>query len=65
MHNVKCPNIFKILAVFTPQRVEAFKKKKSLRDIPANIYLFKINRKARTWCEKCSKLTIKIPERRH
>ena len=32
---------------------------------PANIYLFKVNnRDIRKRCEICSKLTIKIPERR-
>ena len=34
-------------------------------DNPANIYLFKVNNKnTRKWCEICSKLTIKRPERR-
>ena len=34
--------------------------------IPAEIYLLKVNnRKTRTRCEICSKLTIKIPEWRH
>ena len=33
---------------------------------PANIYLSKVyNRIARKRCEICSKLTIKVPERRH
>ena len=33
---------------------------------PAGIYLLKVNnRNTRTRCEICSKLTIKIPERRH
>ena len=33
---------------------------------PANIYLLKFNNKnTRRRCEKCSKLTIKTPERRH
>ena len=33
---------------------------------PAGIYLFKVNnRNTRARCEICSKLTIKIPERRH
>ena len=33
---------------------------------PANIYLFKINkRNIRKNCDICSKLTIKTPERRH
>ena len=33
---------------------------------PAGIYLFKVNnRNTRTRCEICSKLTIKIPERRY
>ena len=32
---------------------------------PANIYFFKVNnRNTRKSCEICSKLTIKIPERR-
>ena len=35
-------------------------------DIPTGIYLLKVNnRNTRTRCEICSKLTIKIPERRH
>ena len=34
--------------------------------IPAGIYLLKVNnRNTRARCEACSKLTIKIPERRH
>ena len=34
--------------------------------IPAVNYMFKVNnRNTRTNCEICSKLTIKIPERRH
>ena len=33
---------------------------------PAGIYLLKVNnRSTRTRCERCSKLTIKIPERHH
>ena len=37
-----------------------------LVDFPAEIYLLKFNNKnTRTRCEICSKLTIKIPERRH
>ena len=33
---------------------------------PAGIYLLKLNnRNTRTRCEMCSKLTLKIPERRH
>ena len=37
-----------------------------LRSYPANIYLLKVNnRNIRTWCEICSKLTIKTPERHH
>ena len=33
---------------------------------PAGIYLLKVNnRNTRTRCKICSKLTIKIPERRH
>ena len=33
--------------------------------IPADNYIFKVNnRNTRTKCEICSKLTIKIPERR-
>ena len=33
---------------------------------PIRIYLFKVNNgNSRTMCEICSKLTIKIPERRH
>ena len=32
---------------------------------PAGVYLVKVNnRNTRTWCEICSKLTIKTPERR-
>ena len=32
---------------------------------PANTYFFKVNnRNTRIWCEICSKLTIKTPERR-
>ena len=34
--------------------------------LPAGNYMFKVNNKnTRTMCEICSKLTIKIPERRH
>ena len=33
---------------------------------PAENYMFKVNnRNTRTWCEICSKLTIKKTERRH
>ena len=33
--------------------------------IPAGNYMFKVNkRNTRTWCEICSKLTKKTPERR-
>ena len=33
---------------------------------PANVFLSKVNnRKLEKWCEICSKLTIKTPERRH
>ena len=36
------------------------------RSFPAAIYLFKANNEnTRTMCENCSKLAIKIPERRH
>ena len=31
-------------------------------NIPAGIYMFKVNRNTRTRCEICSKLTIKTPE---
>ena len=34
--------------------------------IRGNNYLFKIyNKSTREWCQICSKLTMKIPERRH
>ena len=34
--------------------------------VPAGIYLLKVNnRNTRTRCKICSKITIKIPERRH
>ena len=37
-----------------------------LEIIPAGNYMFKVNnRNTRARCEVCSKLTIKIPERRH
>ena len=37
-----------------------------LKKVPVNIYLFKVtNRNSRKRCDLCSKLTIKIPERRH
>ena len=37
-----------------------------LRYVPAGNYVLKVsNRNTRTRCEICSKLTIKIPERRH
>ena len=37
-----------------------------MRVFPAGNYMFKFNNKnTRTRCEICSKLTIKIPERRH
>ena len=39
--------------------------KQYLLSIPAGIYLLKVNNKnIRAMCEICSKLTIKIPERR-
>ena len=35
-------------------------------NLPANIYLFKVNNtNTRKRCKICSKLTIKTPERRH
>ena len=38
----------------------------SIESNPAGIYLLKVNnRNTRTRCEICSKLVIKIPERRH
>ena len=37
-----------------------------LHQFPVGIYLLKVNiRNTRTRCEICSKLTIKMPERRH
>ena len=33
-------------------------------EFPANIYVFKVKKRNRKWCEIYSKLTIKIPERR-
>ena len=37
-----------------------------LKSFPANVHLFKVNnRNNRKRCKICSKLTIKIPERRH
>ena len=37
-----------------------------INQIPAGIYVLKVNhRNTRTRCELCSKLTTKIPERRH
>ena len=40
--------------------------KHHLLSITAGIYLPKVNNKnPRTMCEMCSKLTIKVPERRH
>ena len=37
-----------------------------MKNNPAGIYLLKVsNRNTRARCETCSKLTIKIPERRH
>ena len=36
-----------------------------IEDIPAGNFMFKVNnRNTRTRCEICSKLTLKIPERR-
>ena len=44
----------------------SIEKDTNKRIIPAGIYLLKVkNRNTRTRCEICSKLTIKIPERRH
>ena len=38
----------------------------TMKNNPAGMYLLKVsNRNTRTRCETCSKLTIKIPERRH
>ena len=33
-----------------------------MESYPAGIYLFKVNKRNRTICEMCSKLTIKTPE---
>ena len=36
------------------------------KTVPVDNYMFKVNnRSTRTWCEICSKLIIKTPERRH
>ena len=54
---------------YQTQLVEIYLYERSLTsiiEIPAGIYLLKVNyRKTRTRCEICSKLTIKLPERRH
>ena len=64
-------NCVKSLFLITDQYVEDDRsflmscQKNIARSNPARIYLLKVNnRNTRTWCEICSKLTIKIPERR-
>ena len=46
--------------------IKLITNKKMITHLPAGIYLLKVNnRSTRARCEICSKLTIKIPERRH
>ena len=41
-------------------------KETNVTSYPAGICLLKVSdRSSKTWCEICSKLTIKTPERRH
>ena len=47
------------------QFVRKYLKYNKQRNYPANIYLFKVNRKFGKKREICSKLTIKTPERHH
>ena len=48
--------------VYTESHAASGKKS----NIPAGYYMFKVsNRNIKSWCEICSKLTIKTPERRH
>ena len=45
--------------------LDYYSKIETLEFDPAGIYMFKVNnRNTRTRCERCSKLTIKIPELR-
>ena len=53
-----------IIKNFLPQTVDFHAKYKQESTIPAGNYLLKVNnRNARTRCEICSKLRIKMPER--
>ena len=43
------------------QTIEITTLRRNLYDSPAGNYMFKVNnRNTRTWCETCSKLTIKL-----
>ena len=55
----------RVSEVVKPKKVEKTSHDKRIVDIPAGIYLLKVNNgNTRTRCKICSKLTIKTPERR-
>ena len=56
---------FLILKIIHVELSKEFIHLKCNENILAGNYMFKVNnRNTRTWCEICSKLTIKTPERR-
>ena len=56
----------KCLYVFLFMHFRVYYKNLISGAIPVGLYLLKVNnRNTRTWCEICSKLTIKTTERRH
>ena len=58
-------NIFDKKQVQKSRRICCDSESSNCFDYPDGIFLLKVNnRNTRTRCEKCSKLTIKIPERR-
>ena len=59
------PNMFDKKQVQKSRRICCDSESSNCFDYPDGISLLKVNnRNSRTRCEKCSKLTIKIPERR-
>ena len=59
-------NYFNLLTFHQPQHLCDVIMSMTIYGVRAGNYIFKVNnRNTRTRCEICSKLTIKIPKRRH
>ena len=68
LHAVNCASSFQWVAIFSVELSDYFQslKRSFVKPIIAGNYMLKVNnRDTRTRFEICSKLTIKIPERRH